>query len=77
MIIPLDVSLTDWGAVCNEAQTSRQWTEEERTFCINALELLAIKVALCSFTKGKRVAAIHFHIDDKAALSYLLKMGGV
>ena len=38
------------------------------------LELLAIKLVLFSFTKGKRVTAIHFQIDNKAALSYLSKM---
>ena len=30
-----------------------------------------------SFTRGKRVAAIHFQIDNKAALYYLLKMRSV
>ena len=42
---------------------------------MNMLELLAIKLALFSFTKGERVKAIRFQIDNKAALSYLLKMG--
>ena len=39
------------------------------------LGLLAIKLALFSFIKGKRVKTIHFQIDKKATLSYLLKMG--
>ena len=43
---------------------------------MNVLELLAIKMALFSFTKGKRVKAIHFQIHKKATLSYLLKMEG-
>ena len=43
---------------------------------MNVLELLAIKLALFSFTKGKRLKAIHFQIDKKATLSYLLKMEG-
>ena len=76
VIIQTDASLTGWGAVCNGVQTSGQWTEEERSLHINVLELLAIKLALFSFTRGKRVKAIHFQIDNKAALSYLLKMGG-
>ena len=65
-----------WGAVCNGVQTSRQWSEEERTLHINVLELLAIRLALFSFTKGKRVKGLHFQIDNKAVLPYLLKMGG-
>ena len=42
---------------------------------INVLKVLAIKLALFSFTKGKRVKAIHFQIDIKVVLFYLLKMG--
>ena len=55
---------------------SGQWSEKERTLYINMLELLAIKLALFSFPKGKRVKAIHFQTDNKAALSHLLKMRG-
>ena len=75
VIIQTDASLAGWRAVCNGVQTG-QWSEEERSLHINVLELLAIKLALFSFTRGKRVKAIHFQIDNKAALSYLLKMGG-
>ena len=76
MITQTDASLTGWEAVCNRVQTSGQWSEEERTLHINVLELLAIKLDLFSFTKGKRVKDILFQIDNKAALSYPLKMGG-
>ena len=76
VIIQTDASLTGWGAVCNGVQTSGQLTEEERSLHINVLELLAIKLALFSFTRGKRMKAIHFQIDNKAAFSYLWKMGG-
>ena len=43
---------------------------------INVLKVLAIKLALFSFTKGKRVKATNFQIDIKVVLFYLLKMGG-
>ena len=39
------------------------------------LELLSIKLALFFFTEGKKVK--DFQTDNKAALSYLLKMGGI
>ena len=68
VIIQTDASLTGWGAVCNEVQTSGQWSEEERCLHINLLELLAIKLALFSFARGKRVKVIHFQIDNKAAV---------
>ena len=76
VIIQTDASLKGWGAVCNGVQISGQWSEEERSLYINVLELLAIKLALFSFSRGKRVKAIHFQIENKAALSYLLKMEG-
>ena len=69
-----DASLKWWGAVCNGVQTGK-WSQEERTLQINVLELLAKKLALFSFTKGKRVKTIHFQIDNYSALSSLLKMG--
>ena len=69
-----DASLKWWGAVCNGVQTGK-WSQEERTLQINALELLAKKLALFSFTKGKRVKTIHFQVDNYSALSSLLKMG--
>ena len=65
IISQTDTSLTGWGAVCNRVETLGQWSAEERTLHINALELLAIKLALFSFTKGKRVKAIHCQTDSK------------
>ena len=50
VIIKTDASLTGWGAVCHGVQTSGQLSEEERSLHINVLELLAIKLALFSFT---------------------------
>ena len=76
VIIQTYASLTRWGAVYNGVPTSVQWSEEERTLHINVLELLAIKLALVSFSKWKKMKAIHFQKDNKAAWSYLLKMGG-
>ena len=48
---------------------------DKRTLHKNVLELLGRKLTLFSFTKGKRMKAIHFQIDNKAAFPYLLKMG--
>ena len=41
------------------------------------LQLLAVKLALLSFTKNREVRAIYFQIDNTTALSYLSKMGVV
>ena len=43
---------------------------------INALELLAIKLALLTFTTSGSIRSIHVQIENKTAISYLLKMGG-
>ena len=64
------------GSSLQRGSNIRQWSEEKRTLHINVLELLAIKLAPFSFTKGKRVKTIHFQINKKAALSYLFKVGG-
>ena len=69
MIIQTNASLTGWGAVRNEDQTSRQWSGEERALRINVLERLVIKLTLFSFNKGKRVKAILFQIDNMTVLS--------
>lgn len=53
-----------------------EWSKEEKEFHINVLELLAVKLALLTFTKANHLQSLHFQIDNKTALSYLLKMGG-
>ena len=52
------------------------WSEEEQQLHINVLTLLAIKLALLTFTKLESIISINFQIDNKTAISYLLKMGG-
>ena len=51
------------------------WSYQERTKHINILELIAVKLAILSFTKGKSVTEIHLQIDNMTALYYLVKMG--
>ena len=64
------------GAVCRGIRTGGQWCQEERGMHINILELLAVKLALLTFIKTNNIKSIHFQIDNKTAISYLLKMGG-
>ena len=64
------------GAVCQGTTTGGTWSYQERTKHINILELIAVKHAIMTFTKGKSVTTIHFQIDNMTALSYLAKMGG-
>ena len=43
---------------------------------INILELIAVKLAILAFNKGKSITAIHLQRDNMTALSSLVKMGG-
>ena len=50
---------------------------EEPKFHINVLELKAAELAIMSFTLKERDAiSVHIRMDNMAALSYLMKMGG-
>ena len=53
-----------------------KWSEKEENLHINFLELIAAKFAIPTFTKEQSNIAIHLQIDNKTALSYVLKMGG-
>ena len=75
LIIQTDASKTGWGAVCQGNTTEGIWSYQERSKHINILELIAVKLAILTFTKGKSVTAIHLQIDNMTALSYLVKMG--
>ena len=50
-----------------------KWSEKEENLHINFLELIAAKFAIPTFTKEQSNIAIHLQIDNKTALSYLLK----
>ena len=41
-----------------------------------SVKLIAVKLAILTFTRGKSVTTIHLQIDNMIALSYLAKMGG-
>ena len=57
-------------------RTGGMWNAEEQGIHINILELMAVRLALLTFNKEKQLSSIHFQIDNKTALKYLLKMGG-
>ena len=56
--------------------TGGQLSLQESKLHINVLELLAIKLALLTFSKMFNIKSIHFQVDNISALSYLMKMGG-
>ena len=80
MVIQADASKTGWRASCQGLTTRGVSSKQERSLYINVL-LLAVKLALLSFTKTRvsqnQKRALNFQIDNTTALRYLTKMGGV
>ena len=64
------------GATCNGTSTGRMWSAQEMKNHINVRELLAIKLAIQTFSKTLKHKTINFQVDNMVALTYLLKMGG-
>ena len=65
------------GAVCQGTTKGRTWSYHEWTKHINVLELIAVKLAILTFIKGKSVTAMHLQTDDMTVLYYLVKMGEI
>jgi len=76
VLLQTDASKRDGGAVCKGIQTGSQWSANEQVFHINYLELLAIKLAILTFTRMFEKKSFHLQAENKVALVYLLKMGG-
>ena len=77
MIIQSDAAKTGgWGASCGPTQTGGTWNAREAGLDINIQELIAAELAIKTFTKSVKVKSIHIQIDNTAAISYKVKMGG-
>ena len=75
-MVQTDASKSGGGAFPNGVPTDGKWSEKEENLHINVLELIAANIAILTFTKGQSNSlAIHLQIDNKTALSYLLKIG--
>ena len=76
LIIRKEASKTCWRAVCQRTTTRETWSYQEMTKHINVLELIAVKLAILTFTRRKSITPIYLQIDNITALSYLVKLGG-
>ena len=68
-----DVSTKGWAATCNSISTGGMWSAQEMKDHINILDLLAVKLAIHTFTKYRDAKAIHLHVDYTVAL---INLGG-
>ena len=75
--IKTDASLTGWGATLDGLETGGHWTYEERTNHINYLELLAILLALRSFSDRIQNKNVKIMSDNTSAVAYINNMGGI
>lgn len=72
-----DASTTGWSAFCKGNRARGFWTEKEKEWHINRLELQAALLALKSLAKNIRNCEILLRMDNTMAISYVNKMGGV
>lgn len=72
-----DASRTGWGAVCNNQRANGAWKDEELSFHINYLELLAVYLGLKCFANIHSNCSILLRVDNTTAISYVNRMGGV
>lgn len=72
-----DASLTGWGAYSENTRANGGWKDNECTFHINYLELLAVFLGLKFFAREKYNTNILLRVDNTTAVSYINRMGGV
>ena len=68
MTIQTDATTKGWGTHCNGISSGRR-------VGIVVLELMAVKIAILTFTKNLSNLTIHIQMDNEFALLYLLEMG--
>ena len=71
-----DASKKGWGAVVSRDYHGRSMVLVEKAWDMNVLELDAVRLAILSLTKFKKLKSVHLRRDNMTALSYLLNMRG-
>ena len=77
LTIHTDASMTGWGATDGKHTTNGLWTETERQYHINVLEILAIQFAILSFCEYKKLKHVKIMCDNTTAISYINNFGGI
>lgn len=72
-----DASNSGWGAVLGTKKANGMWTETEKEYHINYLELLAVFLGLKCFVPKEVNCTILLRIDNTTAISYVNRMGGI
>ena len=61
--------MTGWGATDGKLTTNGLWTETERQYHINVLEILAIQFAILSFCEYKKLKHVKIMCDNTKFLA--------
>ena len=79
MTLFTDASRMAWGAhiLPLDLQISQEWTKEQQSLHINALELLAIKLALSHWKVHCRGKTISLFTDNTTVVAYIRNQGGL
>ena len=75
VVMSTDASSTGWGCALHDTSTGGHWTAEEARNHINYLELLAIYLALISFSSIINGQHVKVMVDNMTALSDVNHMG--
>ena len=70
-----DASQNGWGAVYNDTSTGGFWSDEEKSYHINYLELLAVFMGLQTFFKTHYHTHLRILTDNTTAIAVLNHMG--
>ena len=77
LVVYTDASQTGWGAHIEHGNyTCGIWSKSESSKHINYLELLAVKLAMCSLLDGRSNIHVRVMSDNTTAVSYINAMGG-
>ena len=76
-VIFTDASRIGWGASMGNDRKYGHWTEDQKKFHINYLELLAIKLGLAELVDHLSNCRILIRVDNTTAMAYINKMGCV
>ncbi len=75
IMLTTDASRYGWGAVCINRTTQQVWNNQDRSYHINVLEMMAIYLAMQTFLdmlKGKHAMIM---TDNVSAMCYIRKLG--
>lgn len=75
-VISTDASLTGWGAVYDGRTASGVWPVHLRDYHINALEMLAVSLALKHFLPLIRGCHVLIRTDNTTVVAYINRQGG-